>query len=199
MAIEMIPVEAPAAPPARPRVLLFGTAFAAAACVMAFAGLIGVYLSTRSAALHSGKAWIPDKGSIPLTPGTMALFTLLISCVAMHWAVHAVGHNDRQHALMALGLTVFFGAAAINAITFLLGQTGIGVRGSSMGVLLYVISGAEIAMIVAGLVYAGIMAFRTTGGEYSGNDREGMVAAAMFWYVTVAMYAFVWFAIYVTK
>ena len=45
MAIEMIPVEAPAAPPARPRVLLFGTAFAAAACVMAFAGLIGVYLS----------------------------------------------------------------------------------------------------------------------------------------------------------
>jgi heme/copper-type cytochrome/quinol oxidase subunit 3 len=199
MAVELIPAEVPAAPPSRPRLVLYGTAFASAACVMAMSALIGVYLSTRSATLHSGKPWIPDKGSIPLTPGTMTLFTLLLSCVAMQWAVHAVGRNDRQHALMALGLTVFFGAAAINALTFLFSQTGIGVRGSAMGVLFYVISGAQITMIVAGLVYAGIMAFRTTGGEYSGRDREGMVAASMFWYVTVAMYALVWYAIYVTK
>jgi heme/copper-type cytochrome/quinol oxidase subunit 3 len=196
---DMIPVEAPAAPPIRPRLTLFGTAFASAACVMAFGGLIGVYLSTRAATLGDGKPWIPDGGSIPLTPGTMALFTLVLSCVAMQWAVHAVAHNDRQHALMALALTVFFGAAAINAMTFLISQTGIGVRGSAMGVMFYVISGAEIAMIVAGLVYAGIMTFRTTGGEYSGRNREGIVAASMFWYVTVAMYAFVWYAVYVTK
>ena len=198
-AVDVIPVEVPAAPPTRPRLVLFGTALASAACVMAFGGLIGVYLSTRATTLAEGKPWIPDGASIPLTPGTMALFTLVLSVVTMQWAVHAVGANDRQHALMALGLTVFFGAAAINAISFLFSQTGIGVRGSAMGVLFYVISGAEIAMIVAGLVYAGIMTIRTTGGEYSGRDREGIVAASMFWYVTVAMYALVWYAIYVTK
>jgi heme/copper-type cytochrome/quinol oxidase subunit 3 len=198
-AVDVIPAEVAAAPPTRPRLVLYGTALASAACVMAFGSLIGIYLSTRSAALHSGKAWIPDGGSIPLTPGNMALFTLLISCVTMQWAVQAVGQNDRQHAIMALGLTVFFGAAAINAITFLFTQTGISVAGSAMGVLFYVISGAAIMMIGAGLVYAGIMTLRTTGGEYAGRDREGIVAASMFWYVTVAMYALVWYAIYVTK
>ena len=43
------------------------------------------------------------------------------------------------------------------------------------------------------------MTIRTLGGEYAGRDREGIVAAALFWYVTVAMYAVVWYAIYVTK
>ena len=30
------------------------------------------------------------------------------------------------------------------------------------------------------------MTIRTIGGEYSGRDPEGIVAAALFWYVTVA-------------
>jgi heme/copper-type cytochrome/quinol oxidase subunit 3 len=198
-AVDAVPAEVAAAPPQRPRLVLFGTAFAAAACAMAFAGLIGVYLATRSATLAAGKPWLPDGASIPLTPGTMALFTLLLSCVTMQWAVEAVGNNDRQHAIMAFALTGFFGAAAINAVTFLFSQTGIGVRDSAMGVLFYVISGAQILMTVAGLVYAGVMTLRTIGGEYSGRDREGIVSAALFWYVTVAVYAVVWYSIYVTK
>ena len=41
--------------------------------------------------------------------------------------------------------------------------------------------------------------FRTLGGEYHGRDREGLVAAALFWYITIAVYAVLWYAIYVTK
>ena len=84
-------------------------------------------------------------------------------------------------------------------LEWLFSQSGIGVRDTAMGALFYVISGAVIIMIVAGLVFASVMAIRTVGGEYSGRDREGIVAASMFWYVTVAVYAVVWYAIYVTK
>jgi heme/copper-type cytochrome/quinol oxidase subunit 3 len=198
-AVDAIPLEVAAAPPVRPRQLLIGTAFASAACVMAFAGLIGVYLSTRSAALAEGTPWIPDGATIPLTPGTMAFFTLVLSLVTVQWAVYAVGNNDRQHALVALGLTILFGVCAINAVTFLFTQSNIGVRDSAMGVLFYVISGASIAMIVAGQIFIAVMIIRTVGGEYRGRDREGIVAASLFWYVTVAMYAVVWYALYVTK
>jgi heme/copper-type cytochrome/quinol oxidase subunit 3 len=197
--VDVIPVEVAAAPPSRPRVLLIGTALASAACVMAFAGLIGIYLSSRASALAEGTPWVPEDATIPLTPGTMALFTLLLSLVTMQWAVHAVGHNDRPHALLALGITVLFGACSINAVTFLFTQANIGVRGTTMGVLFYVISGAHIAMTAAGLVFAGVMTIRTVGGEYAGRDREGIVAAALFWYVTVVLYAVVWYTIYVTK
>jgi heme/copper-type cytochrome/quinol oxidase subunit 3 len=198
-AVDVIPAEVAAAPPTRPRLLLLGTAFASAACAMAMAGLLGVYLTSRSSALAEGEPWLPEGASIPLTPGTMALFTLLLSVVTMQWAVQAVGDNDRQHAIMALALTVLFGVCAINAISFMFTQTGIGVRDSAMGVLFYVISGAVIALLAAGIVFASVMTLRTIGGEYAGRDREGIVAASVFWYVTIAIYAVVWYAIYVTK
>lgn len=188
----------PAAPPARPRVLLVGTALAAGATVMAFAGLIGVYLSQRAAVLAEGTPWLPEGTSIPLTPGNIAMVTMLLSAVTMWWAVDAVGRNDRPAAYLALGLTIMFGGAVINATSFLYTQTKLSVT-TVPGLLIYTVTGAQLAMIVVGLVYAVVMTFRTLGGEYHGRDREGLVAAALFWYAAIAVQALVWYAIYVTK
>src|SRR5574338_1205807 len=98
MSAEISLAGATAAPPARPRVLLVGTALSAAAAFMAFAGLIGVYLSERASATSGGARWLPEGSSIPLTPGNMAFATMLLSAVTMWWAVDAVGKNDRQMA-----------------------------------------------------------------------------------------------------
>ena len=188
----------PAAPPARPRVLLVGTALAAAASFMAIMGMVGIYLSARAAAISDGGVWLPEGVDLPLTPGNMAFATMLISGVSMWWAVDAVGKNDRQMAYLALGLTIFFGIAVINATSFLYAQSGLAVS-TTPGLLFYAVTGAHLAMIVAGLLYAAVMTFRTLGGEYQGRDREGLTAAALFWYVTIAAHAVVWLAIYVTK
>ena len=116
MSAEVSLALAPAAPPARPRVLLVGTALASGATVMAFVALIGVYLSERSQAIAGGGTWLPDGSSIPLTPGNMAFATLLLSGLTMWWAVESVGRNDRQMAYLALGLTLFFAVAVIISI-----------------------------------------------------------------------------------
>jgi heme/copper-type cytochrome/quinol oxidase subunit 3 len=188
----------PAAPPARPRVLLVGTALASAATFMAFAGLIGVYVANRSAVVASGATWLPEGSTLPLTPGNMAFATMLISAVSMWWAVDAVGRNDRQMAYLALGLTMMFGVAVINATSFLYTQVDLPVA-TTAGALIYTITGAHLAMIIIGLVYAAVMVFRTLGGEYAGRDREGLVSAALFWYVTIAVHAVIWYAIYIVK
>lgn len=189
----------PAPAPARPRVLLVGTALASAAAFMAIVGLVGVYLSARADALAvEGGTWLPEGSNLPLTPGNMAFATMLISAVTMWWAVDAVGKNDRQMAYLALGLTIFFGIAVVNATSFLYTQAQLPVS-STAGVLIYTVTGAHLAMIVAGLTYAAVMTFRTLGGEYHGRDREGVSAAALFWYVTIAAHAVIWLAIYVTK
>lgn len=197
--VDAIPVKVPAAPPARPRTLLIGTSLAIGGCFMAFAALLGIYVSTRAGVIATGESWLPDGATIPLTPGTMTLFTFLLSAVTMYWSVYAVGNNDRQHALMALALTIMFGICSINATTFLYTQMNLGVADSAAGVLIYVISGAHIAMTVAALVFASLMTFRTLGGEYAGRDREGIVAASLFWYATIAVYPVIWYAIYVVK
>jgi len=188
----------PAAPPARPRILLVGTALASAGTVMAFAGLIGLYLSTRSAALAAGGPWLPKGASISLTAANMSLGTMILSGITMWWAVDAVGRNDRQSAYLALALTIFFGVAVINATSFLYAQSKLPAD-SPAGSLLYAVTGAHLAMIIAGMVFATVMTFRTLGGEYHGRDREGLTAAALFWYATIAVYAVIWLAIYVTK
>jgi cytochrome c oxidase subunit 3 len=188
----------PPAPPARPRVLLVGTALASAAAFMSFAWLIGYYASERAAVVSTGARWLPDGSNIPLTPGNMAFATMLISAVSMWWAVESVGRNDRQMAYLALGLTILFGVAVINATSFLYTQIDLPVA-TKPGALIYAITGAHLAMIVAGLVYAAVMVFRTLGGEYSGRDREGLVSAALFWYVTIAVHAVIWYAIYIVK
>ncbi|MCB9403748.1 MAG: cytochrome c oxidase subunit 3 [Microthrixaceae bacterium] len=188
----------PAAPPARPRVLLVGTALASAATVMAFAGLLGYYASTRAAVVAEGTRWLPDGSNIPLTPGNVAFATMLISAVSVWWAVDAVGKNDRQMAYLALGLTIMFGVAVINATTFLFSQMALPVA-STPGALIYTITGAHLAMLVLGMVYLSVMVLRTLGGEYSGRDREGLVAAALFWFVTIAVHSAIWYTIYIVK
>ena len=115
------------APPIRPRLTFIGTALASVAVFMMFAGLIGVYLSYRSESLASTGKWLPNGASIPLTPANTAMFTLLLSVITMRWAVYAVTNNDRQHAYVALGLTMLFGLAFINMTTFLYTQMHLGV------------------------------------------------------------------------
>ena len=68
-----------------------------------------------------------------------------------------------------------------------------------MGVLILSITGMHLAMTGAGMIFLGLMAFRALGGQYSGRDREGIVAAAIYWHVTVIVFAAIWFAIFVTK
>lgn len=204
---DLVP-DAAAAGGSRPRVLLVGTALAGGAIIMGFAGLIGIYLSARHAVITGpevdGEApvWLADaSGAVPLTPANIAFGTLLLSCVTMQWAVDAVKKNDRRNAYFALAITILFGAAVVNATSFLYTQTGLPVAGDTnpAGLLFYAVTGAHLALVVGALVFAVLMTVRTLGGEYAGRDREGIVAASLIWYLTTAIFAVIWYAVYVTK
>jgi heme/copper-type cytochrome/quinol oxidase subunit 3 len=190
----------PAAPPARPRVLLIGTGFACAAIVMAFAGLLGLYAERRATVLQHGGPWLPKNVVIDLTQFNVVFVGLIILLVVLHWAVYAVGIDDRIRAYLALGLGALLGAAYVNGVCFAYTQMGFTVNDQSgVGVLVYTITGLHLAMAGAGVVFIGLMAFRTLGGQYSGRDREGLVAVLIYWYVTVAVYAAIWLMIFVMK
>jgi len=187
----------PAPPPARPRVLLVATSLATAAVVMAFTGLLAVYLHERSATIAETGAWF-DGNTIPLTPGNMSLVGFGLSVVFMHWAVEAIGRDDRRHTWMAFGAVLFVGVFHFVGTGFLYFQSGFEVA-TKQGALVYGITGAHLALTGAGLLFAALMAFRTLGGQYSAKDREGVVAATVFWWAVALTYGAVWYAVYVTK
>src|SRR3546814_12505810 len=62
--------------------------------------------------------------------------------------------------------------------------------------LLYAVTGAHLVMVVGGLLFAAVMAFQALGGQLTGRDAEGMSAAALYWYGTVAVYIAVWYGVY---
>ena len=194
-----VPALAPPPQPRRPRALFMGTAFAAAAVGMSFLGLIAIYISVRSEAIAGGGTWLPEGVVIPLTPPNVAMATLLMSVVTMQWAIYAIGNRDRQNAYIALGITLLLGAAFANSTAYLYSQMGLVIADSPVGVLIYAISGAHLVLTIAALLYVGVVALRALGGEYTPRDHEGLSSAALFWYATVAVYALIWYTIFITK
>ena len=203
MSTDLVPADVligtpPPAPPARPRVLLVGTVLSLSAVVLGFAALLAVYIQQRADVLAQGQTWLPKDVDIPLTPGTMGLVTLGISAVIVQWAVYSISNHDRRHASLALGLSVLMAGAYITGMAFYYSQMHITIH-EPVGLLIFAITGAHIAMALGGIVFMGLVAFRTFGGQYSGRDREGLVAMSIYWYVTVALYGAIWYTIFVKK
>ncbi len=191
----------------RPRTLLVGTAYATVATVMVFVGLFGIYFAERSAVLAKapeasrGTAWIAT-GTISLVPGGMMMGTMALSVVTMAWAVYAIRRDDRPRAYLALGLTALFGVSVINQTVFYyksMGLTIVGENASLQALLIFVITGAHLVMIAAGVVFLALMAFRALAGQYSSRQSDGIMAASIFWYAIVAVYTVIYFGIYVAK
>jgi cytochrome c oxidase subunit 3 len=190
----------PAAPPLqRPRVLVVGAAFASAAAVMIFVGLIGIYLAVRANTLATADTWLPTGLSIPLQQPNTILFTLLMSVATMAWAVQAVSNNDKVNSYLALAVTTVFGFSAILMTSYLYSLMGADITGNVQSVLIYTITGGWLIMLIIAIGFIDLMAFRALAGGFSARQHDGITAAAVFWYAMVAVYALIWIAIYVTK
>lgn len=192
-------VTAPPPEPRRPRVLLIGAAFGAVASGILVASMLAAYLQLRGERLANGVSALPDGVVLPLTPGNMGLLTLAMSAITMAWIVHSLRAGDRTHAYLGLGVTLLLGVAFINSTVYLYQQLAMGLTASGTSGLLYAVTGAHLVMVVVGLIFTVVMGFQALGGQLEGRDAEGMSAAALYWYVTIAVYVAVWYGVYITK
>ena len=188
----------PAAELPRPRTLLVGTVFAIVACGMFFAGAFGIYLKARNDVVTSAGKWLAP-GQISLVPGGMMMVTAAMSVVTMTWAVQAIRNDDRKNAYVALGITLLFGVANINQQVFYYHDMKLKVQGSVAQLLIYVITGAHVAMLIGAMVFVALAAFRALAGQYSSRQSDGIQAASYFWYATMLIYTLIYYGIYVTK
>jgi cytochrome c oxidase subunit III len=190
---------APAAEPPRPRVLLVGSALASGAAAMVLLALVAVYTNMRADVIASGGRWLPEDANVQLSPGNMGMVTLLMSAVTVAWAVYSLRNDDRVHAYLAFGLSILLGIAYIPTVVFGWQQFGVGATSSTQALLIFTITGLHVAMAGVGLLFLAVMAFRALGGQLTGRAAEGANAAALYWYVTVAVYGVVWYGITITK
>jgi len=190
----------------RPRTVIVGTMFASAASAMLFMGLIGIYLVERADARTAGDEWFAA-GSIEMGPAGFVLVTLILSVFTIQWALQAIQANDRVNAYVALGITGLFGAAVFNQLWFIIGDTGFTLAGSGASgpaaqqaqFFFFILNGTFAVLLIAAVAFLFLTFLRALVGQYSPLQSDGIAAAAMFWNTVVAMWAIIWFVVYVTK
>lgn len=188
----------PAAPVAPPRrQVLIGTAIASVAALMLLAGMLGVFILQRERALNAGQDWLPAGVQIPGVPTNVMLISFGVLLLFAQWAVSAMRRRDRVHVGLALGLVVLVGLALVNAQAFVYAQMDMPIADSAYAGMFYAITGTMLALIVAGLAFTAVTAFRVLGGR--DDDHELVASHALYWYVLSAGFAALWLIVFVTK
>jgi heme/copper-type cytochrome/quinol oxidase subunit 3 len=125
------------------------------------------------------------------------LITVWALCLFAQWAVYSGTRGDRAHTALALAVSAILAIAFINAQAFVYADMGVEIDDTYYGALFYGLTGAMLALVVAGLVYSAIAVFLVLGGRLGGT--EVLSAHALYWYFIAVAYSAVWFVVYVTK
>ena len=194
----------PASQPAPRRQTFVGTAVAGAAGLMLIGGMLATWLQFRADApvresMKRGfiKDWMPAKIVVPEVAANMILLGLFVICIMAQWAVYSAKRNDRTHTGLALGVTALLALASINAQIFIWTQMGVGARDGAFHSMFYAATGTMTALLLSGLVYTAVSAFRYLGGRT--KEVELVSAHALYWYFLTAAFSALWFVIYVQK
>jgi len=161
----------PAAPAPAPRRQIFlGTAIACAMGTMLIGGMLATWLQFRadapvreSAKRGFIKDWMPEKIIVPEVAANMMLIAFCVACVMAQWAVYSAKRQDRAHTGAALGMTGIIGLATLNAQIFIWTQMGVGARDGAFHSMFYAATGAMTFLLIAGIVYTAVAAFRYLG------------------------------------
>lgn len=189
----------PSAPAPEPRrQILVGTAVTVAAAAALVGGMLALYLRMRNDALDAvDGTWVPADAKISMVAANVMLISLLPICIFAQWAVYAAKRDDKHHAGLALLLTGLIGLAFINAQAFIFATIGLPANQGTYSVMFYSVTGVSMLLAIVGVVFSAVTAFRYLGGRTT--DREVVAAHALYWYAYSAIFAVVWFVVYVTK
>jgi len=187
----------PAAPvPAPRRQLLVGTALACVAGTMLIGGMLAVWVLLRERVVSAGERF-PVDYIIPEVASNVMLMTIFALCLFAQWAVYAGNRDDRSHTAIAVFIVAVLGIAFINAQAFVYVTMGVPISADYYGALFYAVTGTMTALVVAGVAYTLVTAFRVLFKRHAAT--EILSAHALYWYFAAAAYSAVWFVVYVTK
>jgi cytochrome c oxidase subunit 3 len=192
----------PAAAPAPRRQLFVATALACAAGTMLVGGMLAIWVLLRERYLDTGFGGeavtrFPLKYVVPEVASNVMLMTIWGLCLFAQWAVYSGSRGDRAHAALALVASALMAVAFVNAQAFVYATMKVEIGDEYYGALFYAITGTMLAIVVAGLVYTAVAAFRVLGGRL--REIEILSAHALYWYFAASAYSAVWFVVYVTK
>ena len=182
--------------PAPRRQLLVGSTLAGLAGTTLIGGMLAVWLLERQQVVDAGERF-PMRYIIPEVATNVMLITIFGLCFFAQWAVYSARRQDRGHTGLALSVVAILALSFINAQAFVYSQMEVELAEGAYGALFYAVTGTMMALVIIGLIFTVVAAFRTLGGR--DWQSEIVSAHALYWYFAAAAYSAVWFVVYVTK
>jgi heme/copper-type cytochrome/quinol oxidase subunit 3 len=191
-----------AAAPSPRRQLFVGTALACAAAGSLVGAMLALWLRFRheALALADHVPWVPKGIKVPLVPANTMLLTFVPICIFAQFAVYSARRGARSHTALALALVGILGVAVVNAQAYIYVRMNLPVastNSTAFNTMFYAITGTYTLLVVIGIAFSAITAFRYLGGRIA--DREIVSAHALYWYFLGASFFALWFVVYVTK
>jgi heme/copper-type cytochrome/quinol oxidase subunit 3 len=190
-----------AAAPAPRRQMFVGTALGCVAAGSLLGAMLALWMRFRIEALDvSGGRWVPKGVKVPMVPANTMLLAFVPICVFAQWAVYAARRDARSHTALGLTLVGVIGLAVVNAQAFIYARMKLPISGKGVTAynsMFYAITGTFLALLIIGIGFSAITAFRYLGGRTT--DREIVTAHALYWYFLGALYFALWFVVYVKK
>ena len=185
-----------AAAPAPRRQVFVATALAAVAGSTLVGTMLAIWVLLRERVVDAGERF-PVDYIITEVASNVMLMTIWGLCLFAQWAVYSGVRRDRAHTGLALGVVAILAFVFINGQSFVYSQMEVGIADDYYGALFYAVTGTMLAIVIAGLVYTTVVAFRALGGRLQETDT--LTAHALYWYFAAIAYSAVWFVVYVTK
>jgi cytochrome c oxidase subunit III len=190
-----------AAAPAPRRQLFVGTALGCVAAASLIGAMLALWMRFRTDALaQTGGTWVPKGLKVPLVPANTMLLAFVPVFVFAQWAVYSARRDARSHTAMALCLVGLIGLAIINAQAFIYARMQLPIndkKATAFNTMFYAVTGTFVLLMVIGVGFSAITAFRYMGGRTT--DREIVSAHALYWYFLGALFFALWLVVYVTK
>ena len=115
-------------------------------------------------------------------------------------AVYAARRDARNQTALALSLVGVIGVAIVNAQAYIYARMKLPINGkgaTAFNAMFYSVTGTYTLLLIIGIGFSVITAFRYMGGRTS--DREIVSAHALYWYFLGVLFFALWFVVYVTK
>ena len=190
-----------AAAPAPRRQVFVGTALGCVAAASLLGAMLAIWIRFRNEAFDVPKGqWVPKGIKIPLVPANTMLLAFVLIGVFAQWTVYAARRDARSHVALGLTLVGVIGVAIVNAQAFIYARMKLPISGkgaTAYNPMFYAITGTFLLLLIVGIAFSVITAFRYMGGRTT--DREIVSAHALYWYFLSALFFALWFVVYVTK
>jgi heme/copper-type cytochrome/quinol oxidase subunit 3 len=186
----------PAAGGARPRHLIAtGTALVCAGATTAFGALFAAYAELRS---HTS-VWPPKGIKIDEYLANMLIITMLLGSLSVLWAVSAVKRDDRRQASAAFAITMGFGIAFLNLLSYSVSRQHVAMSANAYAGVVGAMTGLLGVVVAAAIGFAFLTLLRVRGEHVTAADPDVARAAMWFWHYATAATVFVWFAVLVLR